>query len=115
MLVSYHRPYDAKLLLLAIPAVSILWSEGRPYRSTALVVTILAMTFTSDLPLAILSILTRGVNVSAMGMPSRIILLCALRPAPLALLAMAAIFLWFYIRGAFVRGPERIAAERASR
>jgi hypothetical protein len=115
MLASYHRPYDAKLLLLAIPALSMLWSEGHPFRRTALVVTILAMTLTSDLPLAIISILTRGINVSVMGMPSKILLVCVLRPAPLALLAMAALYLWIHIRAVSVRTPELTLAERGSR
>jgi len=28
MLVTYHRPFDAKLLLLAVPACAMLWAEG---------------------------------------------------------------------------------------
>jgi cell division protein FtsW (lipid II flippase) len=39
LLVTYHRPYDAKLLLLAVPACAMLWVEGGPLRWFALLVT----------------------------------------------------------------------------
>jgi Glycosyltransferase family 87 len=106
MLVSYHRPYDARLLLLAIPAVSILWSEGRPLKHAALLLCGIAITLTGDIPLAILSILTRNIDVSAMGILSRTLLLWLLRPAPVALLAMAIFFLWIYVRRSGQPTPE---------
>jgi len=111
MLFSYHRPYDAKLLLLAIPAVSMLWSEGRPLKYAALILCGLSITFTGDIPLAILSILTRGIDVSAMGIALRTLLLWLLRPAPVALLAMAIFFLWIYVRRATWPQVTSIARE----
>ncbi|MGP8251573.1 MAG: glycosyltransferase family 87 protein [Terracidiphilus sp.] len=53
MLPIYHHVCDAKILLLAVPACSILWAEGK--RLIPLV-SMSAMVFTSDIPLAFLRI-----------------------------------------------------------
>ncbi len=114
MLVSYHRPYDAKLLLLAIPAVSMLWSEGRPLKYAAATLCGLAITLTGDIPLAVLSIFTRRIDVNATGAVSKTLLLWLLRPAPLVLLAMTIFFLWIYVRRANARVSELSSAGRGA-
>jgi hypothetical protein len=114
MLVSYHRPYDAKLLLLAIPAISSIKPESGLLRAAALVLTSLAVFFTSDLPLAVLAIVTRGIEVSTTGLPARLFLLPVLRPAPIALSLMALIFLWLYVRHENADRAEVIATPRES-
>jgi len=54
LLVTYHRVYDAKILMLTIPACSILWAEGGAIGNTALMVTAGGFVFTGEIPIAIL-------------------------------------------------------------
>ena len=112
MLISYHRPYDAKLLLLAIPAITMLGDEAARRRKVALFTVALAVFFTSDLPLALQAMLTRAINVPALGSFGRTIFLPVLRPAPIALLLMAIVFVWIYSRRARVETPELILTQR---
>ena len=112
MLVSYHRPYDAKLLLLAIPAVSMLDFENRLARNLASFLVTTSVLFTSDLPLALLAVLTRGIDVRSLSGVSRTLLLPVLRPAPIALLLMSMVLLRLFVRRARVEIPEPIFAER---
>jgi hypothetical protein len=112
MLVSYHRPYDAKLLLLAVPALSMLGCEKAFWRNLGSSLIGLGVLFTSDLPVALLAVLTNGIHVSSLGRLERILLSPVLRPAPLALLLASIVFLWIYLRQARVTTPELILAER---
>jgi len=112
MLVSYHRPYDAKLLLLAVPALSMLGSERTRWRKLASVLITVSVLFTSDLPLALLAVLTSGIHVSSLGSVERVLLSPLLRPAPIALLLMSLMFLWIYLHQARVEAPELILANR---
>lgn len=98
MLPSYHRPYDAKLLLLAIPASAMLWAAGGRLARFAVVLSGLAVTVTGDIPLAIVSILTRNIHVSQMSLIWKVCNLWLLRPAPLVLLSMAVLYTWIYLR-----------------
>ena len=97
MLPVYHRPYDAKLLLLTIPACAMLWSAGRVHAWLSLALTGTAIVFTSDLPLALLSILSKGLHVPG-GALGAVITILLLRPAPLALLALGVFNLFQYAK-----------------
>jgi len=98
LIVTYHRPYDAKLLLLTIPACAMLWGEGRSIRWVALVVTTAGIISTADIPLAILLTLTRYMHVSTTGLSNQILFYVLMRPTPLILLAMSIFYLWIYVR-----------------
>jgi len=89
MLPFYHRTYDARLLLLAVPACAILWTEGGPYRRWSMLVTLAGIVLTGDLFWIILFQITHysGPSVT-LGMI----------PAPVALLAFAIFYLWMYWR-----------------
>ena len=100
MLVTYHRTYDAKLLLLAIPACAILWAEGGAIRWAALLVTSAGIVSTGDIPLVIFLILTKNLQISTAGLFSQIRTVLLLEPTPLILLAMAIFYLWIYLRRA---------------
>ena len=100
MLVSYHRPYDAKLLLLTIPACAMLWSEGGPIAWAAVLINTAGILLTSDIPLAILLILNDYLHVSAVGILGKILTVVLLRPATLSLLVVATFYLWVYVRRA---------------
>jgi hypothetical protein len=104
MLVSYHRPYDAKLLLLAVPACAMLWAEDGPVRWVALLVTTAAIVYTGDITLTILKILTNNLHLSTAGLSGQILTTVLTRPGPLILLAMCIFYLWAYLRRDSERG-----------
>lgn len=100
MLFSYHRPYDAKLLLLAVPVCSILWAAGDGAARIAVTVNVAAVLLTSDLPLAIMTLLTEHCSVSSLGGVEKVLMLPFLRPASFALFAAALVNLWVFVRRA---------------
>jgi len=104
LLVTYHRPYDTKLLLLTVPACAILWAEGGPIGWIALAVNTVGIVFTGDVPLAILVILTKNLHAGT-GLPGKMLTVALTRPVPLVLLAMGIFYLWVYVR----RAPARAA------
>jgi hypothetical protein len=97
LLPVYHRPYDAKLLILAVPACVMLCSAGRVHAWFSIALTGMAIVFTSDMPLAVLSIVSKTVQVPT-GMTGPAINLMLTRPAPLALFALAVFNLFQYAR-----------------
>jgi len=114
MLVTYHRPYDAKLLMLTIPACAILWAEGGPIRWIALAVNTAGLVLTGDIPLAVLGILANNLHVSTAGIYGKVLTVLLMRPASLILLVMGVFYLWEYLRRAQETGcglaqttPER--------
>jgi hypothetical protein len=104
LLVTYHRPYDAKLLLLTVPACALLWSEGKPIRWIALLVTTAGIVSTADIPLTILLTLTRNLHISTVALSGKLLTVLLMRPIPLILLAMAIFYLWLYMRHAPEKG-----------
>jgi hypothetical protein len=104
LLVTYHRPYDARLLLLSVPACAMLWAEGGPIGWIALAVNTAGIVFTSDIPLSILVILTKNLHAGT-GLPGKMLTVALTRPVPLVLLAMGIFYLWVYVQ----RAPARAA------
>jgi hypothetical protein len=98
ILVNYHRPYDAKLLLLTIPACAILWAEGGFMKWIALVMSASGIVLTGDIPLAMLQIFTRNLHLSTAELSGEMLTVVLRRPMPLILLAMAIFYLWVYVR-----------------
>ena len=98
MLVTYHRQWDAKLLMLTIPACAILWAESGRIRWIALLVSTTGLVLTGDIPLAALSILWNQLHVGTVGIQGQLLTLVMLRPASLVLLAMCIFYLWVYLR-----------------
>jgi hypothetical protein len=103
LLVTYHQCYDAKILLLAVPACAMLWTEGGPMRWLALLVTFAGFVFTADIPLLILPIFTGKLHISTAEFSGQILTVVLMRPTQLSLLAMGIFYLWIYMR----REPER--------
>ena len=105
MLPFYHRTYDARLLLLAVPACATLWLEGRTQADrtnadrtqaghaiagrAALWLTLAAIVFTGDI------FWVAFFQITHYSGPSGIF---GMIPAPLALLALAAFYLSIYFR-----------------
>ncbi|MFZ0338548.1 MAG: hypothetical protein WAL45_10985 [Terracidiphilus sp.] len=89
LLPVYHRTYDARLLLLTIPAAAMLWRQRGWLGWTALWLTIAAFVLTGDLFWIVLFQATHysGLSVTL-----------AMIPAPLILLALGVFYLWVYLR-----------------
>lgn len=98
MLPVYHRAYDAKLLVLAVPACAAIWTQGGVRRWLALVTTSAAILVTSDIPSALLSTLMGGASTYPVGLSKQIMVVVITRPAPLILLAMSIFYVWVYVR-----------------
>jgi len=98
MLVTYHKPIDARLLVLSVPACVILWAEGGAAGTIALVVNAAAIVFTADIPLATLVLLTRNVHPDTTGLYGQMLTVLITRPASVILLVMAIFYLWVYLR-----------------
>jgi len=93
----YHRAYDAKLLLLAVPACALLWGEGGRVKWVAGLMTTLAIASTSDVPATVLL----GIMKNMQGLDStwgRLLTAFVFHPAPLILLATGGFYLWIYFR-----------------
>ncbi|WP_109486765.1 DUF2029 domain-containing protein [Occallatibacter savannae] len=89
MLPSYHRPYDARLLLLAMPATAMLWATQNTMQKATALLSVFAIVFTADIPLALVSMLTHNLDLARMGLAERALLLPIVRPASLLLLLLA--------------------------
>ena len=97
MLPVYHRTYDARFLVLTVPACAILWNQRRAHSRSALALTVGAIVLTGDLFWIVLFQLTHYSGTSGtFGMI----------PAPLMLLATGAFYVWLYQRGAPVQSAE---------
>jgi hypothetical protein len=95
---TYHRPYDAKLLLLAIPACAMLWAEGGLIGRIALLMTTAGIVSTADIPLTILMVLTKNLHISTARLSGQILTVLLLRPVPVILLATSIFYLYAYMR-----------------
>jgi hypothetical protein len=98
LLITYHRPWDGKLLLLAIPACCQLWAEGGRVGRMGLALTSLALMSTGDLALAILSAFSGALHVGTAGVFEQMLTVVLIRPASIALLAFGVFYLWLYTR-----------------
>ena len=97
MLPVYHRLYDAKLLLLTVPACAMLWAEGGLMGWLALLVNTAGFVVTGDLPWAILLGLIRSLHLSRTGLSGQVLIAVQVFPAPLMLLVMSVFYLWVYV------------------
>ena len=88
MLPVYHRQYDAKLLILTVPAFSSLWAAGGRLAKIALVIEGVGIFFTSDLPWAFFRALIAHLQLPATGALGRLLIAILSFPVPLALLVV---------------------------
>jgi hypothetical protein len=100
MLPVYHRQYDAKLLLLTVPACVMLLAEGGRMGKFALLVTTAAFVFTGDLTWAILLGLINHLHPAANGLAAQTLMAAQVFPPPLILLTTGIFYLWVYARKA---------------
>ena len=98
MLPVYHRPHDAKLLLLTVPACALLMAEGGPLGWVGLVLNSAAIVLTADLPLAAIAIVSKGLRIQSTNLKDQLLAVILGRPVPLVLLALGVFYLWVYMR-----------------
>jgi hypothetical protein len=89
MLPVYHRCYDARLLMLTIPAFAMLWKKGGLAAWCALLLTLAAIVITGDIFwIAVFHFTHYSYSSALQGMI----------PAPLILLGLGIFYLWAYLR-----------------
>src|ERR1039458_8630068 len=88
LLLTYHRVWDAKLVMLAIPACCMLWAEGGAFGKAAAMITSIAAFLTGDLSLTTFYVIFSSIHVNPSWMLAPAITVVLTRPASLALLAM---------------------------
>jgi hypothetical protein len=97
MLTVYHRPYDAKVLILAVPACAALWVQGGARRWFGILTTSAAIGVTSDIPSTLVTTLSRRLPTNPVGISDAILTVVIGRPASLILLAMSIFYVWAYV------------------
>jgi hypothetical protein len=100
MLPVYHRAYDARLLLLTLPACAMLWAEHSRLRWWAVCLTGAAILCTGDLFWSVVLIAINNPAVGLARLPAQAVIAVQMFPAPLSLLAVSIFYLWVYLRGA---------------
>jgi hypothetical protein len=98
LLPIYHREYDAKLLLLTVPACAMLWDEGGLVGWAALSLNFTAFVLTGDMPQAALVGLLYHPHSPANGPYAQASAAGLAFPAPVILLIIGIFYLWVYFR-----------------
>jgi len=96
LLITYHRVYDAKLLLLTVPACALLWARRDTIGKIALALTSLAIVLNADVPLAILNNGTDHLHLDLTTISGQVLTVLLARPNQEILLALGIFFLWAY-------------------
>jgi hypothetical protein len=98
MLPVYHRLYDAKIILVAIPASAMLWKRGGAIAWASSLMSAAAVFLTGGLPWAVL--LRVLSNLSLSNTPATVATLIWLQvlPVPLTLLSFGLLFLFVYLK-----------------
>lgn len=104
MLPVYHRQYDAKLILLAVPACALLWARRGMVGWLALALTTLAFFCNGDLPWIAFAMESDRIHPASAGPYSRLLTAAWDFPVPLSLLALGVFYLWAYAQS--VRQPD---------
>ena len=94
----YHRIYDARLLLLTIPACAILWKEGGALAWFAPIVDAIGILLTGGLPWAIFFALLKHAHLPSAISSGIPLIVIQVFPAPLAVLCVGVMFLWVFVR-----------------
>jgi hypothetical protein len=107
MLPVYHRQYDAKLVILTIPACALLWSEDALISRLAVLVTSVGLLFTSDLPWAFFLAFISKLHLSASGLSHYILIALLAVSVPLSLLTVCVFYIWVYVTRCNVQHLQR--------
>ena len=96
MLFTYHRSYDAKLILLCLPACAALWK--RRDRSGWIAASLMLATtlVIGDIPMALLVFRLNQSHLAADTLGGKFAMIALARPAPILLSLLTGFFLWVY-------------------
>jgi hypothetical protein len=97
MLFTYHRSYDAKLVLLCLPACAALWKRRGPAGWGAALLMTATIAMIGDLPMALLVFGLKRWHLSTQTVGDKLAMVVIARPAPILLFVLMAFFLWVYI------------------
>ena len=111
LLVTYHRVYDAKLMLLTIPACAMLWPRGGPVRWIAFGLSSAGVVVCSDIPLILFDWLAQELHLSTTALSGQILTVVLGRPATDVLLLMGVFYLWVYVRSVLFPRPFALPGE----
>jgi hypothetical protein len=106
LLPVYHRQYDAKIIILTIPALAMLWSEGGSTRWIALFVSLQGYLLTADLAWTIFVgylVKSHLLHMNEAGNFGPTMTPVMNFPVPISLLIMGMFYLWVYARRAHSR------------
>jgi hypothetical protein len=104
MLPVYHRQYDAKLILFAVPACAMLWAASGRMAKIAVGVTAAALVLIGDLPWSFFLGFLGHLHRTTSWMQGSLLYAALGFPTPLGLLGMGGFYLWVYARR--VGAPE---------
>jgi hypothetical protein len=111
VLVAYHRPYDARIILLTLPACAMLWARDKTLRRPAAIITAAGVLFTADIPLASGVVISKSLLPHTSGLLNHVLTVLLIRPASLALLIVAVFYLWVYLR---VEPEQGLSVQKAA-
>jgi Glycosyltransferase family 87 len=98
VIAGYHRQYDSRLLILAVPGCALLSQRGGRIGRLATVFTFAAALFSSDIVLADIGNLTIGLRTDHSGVGRTVLYSLIGRPVPWAMLALAGFYAWLLWR-----------------
>ncbi len=105
LLPVYHRQSDVLILLFAVPACAILWSERDLLGRLAFMLTAAGFVLTGDFAWVLLHGIIGYLPVPGSQLSGKILVAVQLMPIPLILLAMTIFYLWVYVRRAHKSAP----------
>ena len=111
LLVTYHRVYDAKLMMLTIPACALLSARGGRVKWSAIGICAAGVVVCSDIPLILLDWLANELHVTNSELSGKILTMVLGRPATNILLIMGIFYLWAYVRSVFFPAPTALPGE----
>jgi hypothetical protein len=98
LLITYHRVYDTKLLLLTVPAFAVLWAEGGVVKWLAFLINGVTFLLCGDITLSLVLLAESKLHLALTGGFGTLVKVLMERPIPLALLTMAIFYLAVYVR-----------------
>lgn len=105
MLPVYHRMYDARLMLLAVPACAILWARRGVGAWLGAAFMAASVLITSAVPWAVFLLAIARLPLPGLLGSKEAVLVMQMVPVPLTLLVTGCFFLWTFFRSA----PESAA------
>lgn len=97
LLITYHRPWDARLVMIAIPGCCVLWARRGRLGKIAFLVTVTGILFAGVVPLATFKTLADFLHTTTADFGAQLLTLLLRRPEPIALSVMGAFYLWIYL------------------